>query len=338
MTFVDVDHPRNKVGEFTEKSHSEPEVALASPEVDSPGRGVHFNTIADRDERLKVMHHELSAAVDGLTDDAAWQDYVDAMGKFRRYSMNNQFLIWVQHPDATKVGSFKLWKELGRAPKKGEKGIAILAPMLVADKDEQGNVRHDSNGKPLKKYVRSIPTSVFDISQTEGDPLPQSEWEREFTEEPPEGFVDDLSDAITAEGYELRFEDLSGEAKRGFTRNHDGTKLVVVDSSQSLGTQATTLAHELGHIKCGHMDPDRLGEYNTGHAGRRGDMEMEAESFAYVLARANGMEAHLRGASEYVAGWGQRSQEDLRATAQTVQKAVKSTFDTAKWRNAELNV
>lgn len=327
-TFVETEHPRNTVGEFSEKTHSGPEVTLGGAT-----HGVHFNTIADRDERLQVMHQELSNAVDGLATDEGWQSYLDTMGKFHHYSMNNQMLIAIQRPDATKVASFTLWKELGRTLKKGEKGIAIFAPVLVADKDEAGNIRRDENGKAIKRYARSVPTSVFDISQTEGAPLPTSEWEREFTEDPPEGYIDDLAAAVAAEGYELRFEDLSERGARGYTRNHAGQKLVVIDSSQTIGTQVTTLAHELGHIKCGHMDPERLEEYHSGHRGRRGDMEMEAESFAYVLSRANGMQAHLRGASEYVAGWSTRSQEDLRAAGQTVQKAVKSTLGAGTWGN-----
>lgn len=327
--FVETDHPRNGVGEFTEKAHTEPEVTLGGSR-----RGTHFNTIEDRDERIKVMQEELALAVEDLGSDEAWLQYLDTASRFHKYSLNNQILIWIQHPDATRVASFKTWKSLGRAPKKGEKGISIFAPMLVADKDESGNIRRDTNGNAMKKYVRSIPTTVFDISQTEGDDLPESEWQREFTEEPPEGYTDDLAAAITAHGYEVRFEDLSRESHRGYTRNSNGEKLVVIDSSTSPGTQATTLAHELGHIACGHLDEERKGEYHTGHGGRRGAMEMEAESFGYVLSRANGMETHIRGASEYVAGWATKSQEDLKATGDTVAKAVKATLSGSTWKNA----
>lgn len=317
MTFVETDHPRTSAGKFTDKEQTAAEVSLASPRAT-------FNDISDRSERVKAMHDELLVATEALADDEAWQGYLNAMGKFHRYSFNNQMLIHIQRPDATRVASFKVWKELGRPLRKGERGISILAPLLVAEKDDHGVPKRDADGKVIKKYVGAMPTTVFDISQTEGDDLPTAEWDRPLQETPPDGYISDLTAAVEREGYTVVYEKSAGGAKGSTSRTE---RIVRINPDLTPGEEATTLAHELGHVMCGHMDEERLGDYHTGHGGRRGDMEMEAESFAYVLSRANGMETHLRGASEYVAGWGTRSKEDLKATGRTVQDAVKRALE-----------
>lgn len=111
----------------------------------------------------------------------------------------------------------------------------------------------------------------------------------------------------------------------GFT-TADGSKRVVVDSGLSAGSRASVLAHELGHIKAGHLD--RVDEYHAGHGGSRGAMEVEAESISFVLCRHAGMKTPGETASTYVKGWERtvRDQEQVKNSAQTVAKAVKEVL------------
>ena len=97
------------------------------------------------------------------------QQYLDVMARFPRYSFNNCILIAVQFPQARIVQGFHAWKKLGRSVKKGEKGIGIIAPMIGRKKDEEGQA-DDSTGKTIFGFKV---VHVFDVSQTEGDELPE---------------------------------------------------------------------------------------------------------------------------------------------------------------------
>lgn len=101
-----------------------------------------------------------------------------------RYSINNQILIMMQKPDATMCQSFTGWKEMGRFVKKGEKGIRVMAPAPYKMEREQdkmgadGKPVLDKDGEPVKEVVEVKvnafkPVSTFDISQTEGEPVPR---------------------------------------------------------------------------------------------------------------------------------------------------------------------
>ena len=97
------------------------------------------------------------------------QQYLDVMARFPRYSFNNCILIAMQCPQAQMVQGFRAWKKLGRSVIKGEKGIGIIAPMIGRKKDEEGQA-DDSTGKTIFGFKV---VHVFDVSQTEGDELPE---------------------------------------------------------------------------------------------------------------------------------------------------------------------
>ena len=321
-SFVEADHPRARSGEFVDKANSAPVDTLAAVSIANP-LARRFDTV---EEKVEAMRAELEAGVDALAEDENWQRHLQVMSKFHRYSFNNQMLIGIQCPEATRVAGFKVWKSLGRNVMKGQKAIAILAPKVVTKKDPDGLIETDEAGRPIKRVVGFTSASVFDVSQTEGEDLPKVY--EELSEEPPEGFIADLEAAIAATGYTVEYRK-TGDSSLGFTS--PSSKTVVVDPDLSPGTRATTLAHELGHIRCGHLE--RLDEYHTGHAGHRGAMEVEAESFSYVLSRMNGMATNLKPASEYVAGWSTREPEALRESGETLQKAIKATVGESGWSN-----
>lgn len=313
-------------GEFTGRIPASPAGTLVEPSHQNPLER-RFDTV---EEKVRAMQAELTAAVDGLSEDENWGRWLDTICQFHSYSFQNQLLIALQKPEATRVAGFKTWLRLKRPVQKGEKGISILAPRLITKRDEAGANVLDENGRPMKQIVGFTSATVFDISQTSGEDLPTIY--RDLSEEPPEGLIDDLTTAIEAQGYSVSFEEIDGGAK-GYT-TAAGSKRVVIDARQSAGSRATTLAHELGHIMCGHMDPDRKGDYHVGHGGKRGEMEVEAESFAYTLARINGMETHQRNASEYVASWQQHEPDAIRKVGETLSRAIKATMTSNTWRNA----
>jgi Antirestriction protein len=89
------------------------------------------------------------------------------LAKFHRYSFGNVVLILSQKPDATHVAGFTAWKKLGRFVRKGEKGIVVIAPITIKAKDE---LKPGEDEKPVLRF-RGV--HVFDISQTDGEPLPE---------------------------------------------------------------------------------------------------------------------------------------------------------------------
>lgn len=285
-----------------------------------------------QEERLAAIQSELEKRVTSLADDERWQDYLDTMAKFHRYSFSNQMLIAVQtNGQATRVAGFNKWKEMDRSVRKGEKAITILAPKIanIIKKDASGNPVIGDDGKPVKerRVVGFTTASVFDVSQTDGKPLPRSRWDQELSEEPPPGFKADLEQAISEAGYTVHYEP-TGSAAAGYT--DPSTKRVVVGPG-SPANQVRTLAHELGHISCGHVDESP----NAYHADR-GAKETEAESVAYVLCRANGMSPQIGDNSgDYIAGWGGTDGEQVRKSAELVQKTVKGLLAGGLFRNAD---
>jgi hypothetical protein len=205
----------------------------------------------------------------------------------------------------------------------GAKGIIIFrAPSMYQAKDaETGEKLVGADGEPvMRKSWGTVP--VFDVSQTNGRPLPESH--TELTEEPPAGFIDDLQATIAGLGFTVVYQDIPG-SKGGWT---DGvTKEVVVDASVGAADRARTLAHELGHIQLGHLD--QMEDYHSGHDGKRGFMEVEAESVAYVICRNAGMTPAIGNTSStYVAGWAKGDKKILDKTASNVAKAVKAVLET----------
>ena len=172
--------------------------------------------------------------------------------------------------------------------------------------------------------LRLVP--VFGDTQTEGKGLPQP---HALTETPPDGFEEDLTTAIEAEGYKVRYED-TGFAG-GWT---SPTGEVVINSHASPAGRAKTLAHEFAHIKAGHIGRD---DYHSGPGGCRGEMEMEAESLGYLLCRSNGMSTDITDSTTaYIKGWETQSNgKTVEDTIKSVSSVFKEMMSDGQWRNAQ---
>lgn len=322
-------------GQFANMLHAESNVALDEPTGESiVDKESSFTKKYDTvDEKLKAIGEELAAAVADLRFDDEWNKMLDVMSRFHHYSLSNQMLIAIQTGGrATRAAGFRKWQELGRQVKKGEKGITILAPKRVSktEKDENGKPVIGADGKPVRRsFITGFTTAtVFDISQTEGDEIPDVDKMMELSEEPPSDFKKDLTDAIHREGFTVEYAAISG-GTRGYTDPID--KKVVIRADLPPANQTSTLAHELGHIRMGHLD--RMDEYRTGHSGKRPAMEIEAESFAYALCRINGQDP-VGKSGRYVASWGDTNPEKVKESAEAVANAVKETLAADPWKNA----
>lgn len=246
------------------------------------------------------LWHALEAGVTDLIRSERWAAMLTAAGTFHTYSANNQLLIMLQAPDASKVAGFRTWQSLGRQVRKGEKGIKILAPCVTcptkdpaaetdppgeqpAERDEPDRNRKDR--RPRTMYGVRV-AHVFDICQTDGDPLPEVIPDA-LTGHAPAA----MWDALAAHGYRIERGDCHGAY--GYASRREMTVRVRADVEAAQA--AKTLAHELAHLECGHLEPGR-------EQPCRGRCEIEAESVAYLIAADFGLDTAAY-TFPYVARW-----------------------------------
>jgi len=185
-----------------------------------------------------------------------FKNYLNTMSMFWDYSPYNQLLIYLQMPNASRVAGFYKWNQFGRNIIKGSKAIRILAPAKskkIKDDDEE-----------TITYFRSV--SVFDISQTEGKPLPDIDIEAEGQTE---GLIENLLQFCQKQGFKISFEDLR-EDLHGYAANNS----IAINKNKSNNTQINTLLHEIAHALL-HKNSMLSKEQK----------EIQAETIAYVAAR-----------------------------------------------------
>ena len=201
--------------------------------------------------------------------------YLNAMSRFHNYSFGNILEIARQRPDATRVGGFWKWKELGRSVKKGEKGIRILAPIVGTrrKKDDEAKANTDPAviNKPVLVGFRSA--YVFDVSQTEGAELPEL---RGITGDVGEN-RDRLIAFIERQGIELVFTERIAPA---LGMSYGGR--IAILPGQSEAEEFSTLVHELAH--------EMLHKAERRTATTKTVRETEAEAIAFVIGKAVGLE------------------------------------------------
>ena len=293
--------------------------AVQSATIPLPVAGKDMNSI------LK----SLETGVENIFTGDKYAQYLQTMSKFHRYSFNNTLLIAMQRPDATLVTGYRNWQSMGRQVKKGEKGITILAPAPIKRKREQEilDQNHkpllDADGKPRTEEVEVViprfkPTTVFDISQTDGEPI-----ENLAPEELTEAVADyDLfMEAITAVSpVPIRFDEIAGEAKGYY---HSGDKEIVIQKGMSESQTIKTAIHETGHARL--HDKDIMEK--QGIEKDRLTKEVEAESVAYCVCSAFGVDTSEY-SFPYIAGWSSnRDMKELKASMDIIRKTAGEMID-----------
>ena len=177
---------------------------------------------AARDARLQQLHERLTAAVDQLVSGEDWKRALEFAARFRAKSFNNTLLIWAQHldlyeagrtsaPEPTFVAGYKQWKALGRSPLAGG-SMQIFAPLMArfasSTPQNPGSWRRlDRYEKPKpgetvrSKMVRAIPVRVWDVSMTDGPPIPERPAPTLMEGQAPDGLWEGLSALVAAEGF-----------------------------------------------------------------------------------------------------------------------------------------
>jgi len=196
------------------------------------------------------------------------KEYLVAMARFRRYSWHNVMLIALQKPSATHVAGFNAWQKLGRFVKKGEKGILILAPIIRKKAENNGETEPDESSTAIGFRA----AYVFDVSQTDGQPLP----EIGSVNGDPHEYRERLAEFVAEQGITLEYSEDIAPA-RGTS---SGGKITLLPG-QSRAEEFATLAHETAHEMM-HRDERRI---STSKRVR----ETEAEAVAFVVCSAIGL-------------------------------------------------
>lgn len=210
---------------------------------------------------------ELVAALESGRSEALTA-YLKIMSLFSKYSLNNLFLIARQRPDARRVAGFQTWRKLGRCVRKGEKGIAIIAPLVRRKSDEQSEHADD------ERIIAGFKVAhIFSEEQTDGEPLP----ELGSVTGNPSDYLDRLTGFLTAQGIVLEYSNEIAPAKGMATRGKI-TLLLGQTPAELLATLAHETAHALMHFS----------ERRTETTKRI--RETEAEAVAFVVCNAIGLE------------------------------------------------
>ena len=171
---------------------------------------------AAREQKLAALHQTLTEQITALASGPQWQAWLTVAARFHTYSLNNTLLILAQRPEATHVAGYRLWQTLGRQVNKGEKGLAILAPVTrtpgtptgepaeATDRLPTADTQTDPDSAPAtgrSTLVAFRAAYVWDISQTTGDPLPEQPRPQLLAGQAPDGLWDHLAAQCETAGF-----------------------------------------------------------------------------------------------------------------------------------------
>ena len=250
---------------------------------------------------------KLADGVAGIVSSEDWRRHLEFQARFHRYSFGNQMLIAIQKPDATMVAGFHLWKKMNRNIKKGEKGIAILVPCFP---------RKDEIEKDPDKPVFFKTAYVFDVSQTDGAPLPETKVQRLRGEgEYASWMFERLADIAEEEGIRLDLDPSDLHGANGYYMPKK--TLIAISPDLSPNHRVKTLVHELAHHFC-----HKQGIVDTYAHG-----EAEAEGTAFVVCSHFGLDTsdYTFG---YVAHWnGEDAAKVIKSVGTTIQRVSEALID-----------
>ena len=291
-------------------------------------------------DRMKEITDRLETGIQELFESERYKAYLTSMAKFHSYSFNNTLLIAMQGGQL--VAGYNKWRDdFHRNVKRGEKGIKILAPAPYKVKkevpklDEQGQPVMDKDGKPLTEVQETqVPAfkivSVFDVSQTEGEPLPS------IGVDELAGNVEQYEDFFKAleqtSPVPMAFEDIPG-GSHGYY--HLTEKRIAIQENMSELQTLKTAIHEIAHAKLHAIDPDAPVTEQADRPDSR-TREVQAESVAYAVCQHYGLDTSDYSFG-YVAGWSSgKDLKELRASLETIRVTAHELITTIDGHLAEL--
>ena len=321
-----------------EESKVQPEAA-APAKVPQPVTPILLNG-QNSAERMKEITDRLETGIQELFESERYKAYLTTMSKFHSYSFNNTLLIAMQGGQL--VAGYNKWRDdFHRNVKKGEKAIKILAPAPFKAKkevqklDAQGRPVMGKDGKPVTEVQEiQVPAfkivSVFDVSQTEGEPLPSIGVE-ELT-----GSVERYGEFFKAleqtSPVPIGFEDIPG-GSHGYY--HLTEKRIAIQEGMSELQTLKTAIHEIAHSKLHAIDPEAPAIEQADRPDSR-TREVQAESVAYAVCQHYGLDTSDYSFG-YVAGWSSgKDLKELKASLETIRTTAHELITTIDGHLAQL--
>ena len=317
-----------------------------SPEEQKLWIAEHQSTIANLERRVNIMAdkptnrerlQEITAGIEQgikeLFESEKYIRYLSVMSKFHRYSVNNTMLIYMQKPEATLVAGFNKWKnQFERHVKKGEHGITIIAPTPYKKKIEEMKRDPDTHALILDADGKAVmeekeieipmfrPVKVFDVSQTDGKPLPELASSLSGTVPHYEAFLEAVRRSASVP---IEFEAMAANTDGYFSP--DRQRIAIREGMSEVQTVSATV-HEVAHSKL----HDRQKIQETSAAGDnasdqpkpkdRNTEEVEAESISYAVCQYFGIQTG-ENSFGYIASWSKdKDLKELRASLETINK------------------
>ena len=281
-------------------------------------------------ERLREITEGIESGIRDLFESDKYRQYLSVMSRFPRYSLNNTMLIYMQKPDATLVAGYERWKQqFGRHVRRGERGITIIAPTSFKKKIQEQKLDPDTKAPVFDKNGNIVmeekeieiptyrPVKVFDVSQTDGKPLPSLVDSLSGTVKNYEAFLEALRRSSPVP---VSLEPMSTEMDGYFSRNQ---QRIAVREGMSEVQTVSAVIHEIAHSKLHNYEKaaEREGKEPEKEKDRHTE-EVEAESISYAVCQYYGIETGGNSFG-YIASWSQGKElPELRASLEVINKTA----------------
>ena len=307
----------------------------------------HHSEIANLERRVKFMAdkptnrerlQEITAGIEQgikeLFESEKYMRYLSVMSKFHRYSVNNTMLIYMQRPDATLVAGYNKWKnQFERHVKRGEHGITIIAPTPFKKKIEEQKLDPDTKAPILDAEGKAVmeereveipmfrPVKVFDVSQTDGKPLPELASSLSGNVQNYEAFMEALRRSAPVP---LSVEPMAANMDGYFSPDQ---QRIAIRAGMSEVQTVSAAVHEIAHSKLHNYakaqeEAARASDKEPPKKKDRNTEEVEAESISYAVCQYFGIQTG-ENSFGYIATWSQdKTLPELRASLETINKAA----------------
>ena len=284
-------------------------------------------------ERLKEITDSIEVGIMELFESDKYKSYLQTMSRFHKYSLNNTLLISMQKPDATLVAGFNKWRDgFSRFVKKGEKGIKIIAPTPYKIKEQREKLDPqtkapllDAGGKVQTEEVEiQIPmfrvVSVFDVSQTEGEPLPTLASNLTGNVEQFEMFMEAIKRTAPVP---IEMKPMPDDTD-GYYHTED--KRIAIREGMSEVQTVSAAIHEVAHSLLHNREMEKELQAQQGENPKpikpknRNTEEVEAESISFAVCNYYGIQT-AENSLGYIAAWSKGKElAELRASLETINK------------------
>ena len=322
---------------FLDSSTEEQDQWIAEHTAEISAIEGRVNIMADKPtnrERLQQITAGIEQGIKELFESEKYMRYLSVMSRFHRYSVNNTMLIYMQKPDATLVAGYNKWKnQFERHVKRGEHGITIIAPTPFKKKIEEQKLDPDTKAPILDAEGKAVveereveipmfrPVKVFDVSQTDGKPLPELASTLSGNVQNYEAFMEALRRSAPVP---LSVEPMAANMDGYFSPDQ---QRIAIRAGMSEVQTVSAAVHEIAHSKRHNYakaqeEAARAGDKEPPKKKDRNTEEVEAESISYAVCQYYGIQTG-ENSFGYIANWSQGKElPELRASLETINKTA----------------